>query len=99
MGMWVNPEQRKRMVDTLRRGGKVRGMEALMKATDGTIREAAVSVEGMTYEGRECIPPSYFDLSELRSLERKLVQREACLRSILERSSEGIAIIQEGRIA
>jgi len=79
---YVDPRDREIYLDTLRRKGRIDGMEFLFRRTDGTEFWVLLSAQRITFGGEDVIVYSALDLTERHDIEAELNrQRDALFQS------------------
>ncbi len=73
LGLWVDEEVRRRFERDLAREGHVRGLEARLRAKDGTEFDALVAADVVTIGGEPSILCAFQDISERKRSEAELV--------------------------
>jgi two-component system, cell cycle sensor histidine kinase and response regulator CckA len=83
IGVWADPDDRRRLVETLKRVGYFANFEATFRRKDGSTLTGLMSAGIMTYRGEPCILTVTRDITELRrgdeerrALERQLQQAQ-----------------------
>jgi PAS domain S-box-containing protein len=87
LDIWVNPEDRARLVEGLRAKGYVDNLEAPFRAKDGQIRIGLMSARLIELEGELCILSITRDITERKQHERELeamVQVSAAMRQAFD---------------
>ena len=75
---FVNPADRDRYLDILRRDRRVDAFETFLRRSDGTEFCASVAARLVEYQGDEVVVSSTYDLTERRAIEEEMArQREA----------------------
>jgi len=72
--LWVNPQDRKTVIQLFRKQGVVYDFEVRWWTKSGTIREMLLSVEGIELDGVPCALSVAHDVTERRELERELIE-------------------------
>src|SRR5262245_28796279 len=72
-GLWVNPQDRKAVIQLFRKQGAVYDFEVRWWTKSGTIREMLLSVERIEVDGVPCALSIAHDVTERRELERELI--------------------------
>jgi PAS domain S-box-containing protein len=94
--LYVNPEDRARIVDKMEREGSVRNFETQMYSKDGSIHWISMNMRTVRdrfnmvryYEG------TMLDVTERKKAEAALQESEERYRTAIENSNDGVAIIQ-----
>ncbi|HKV40409.1 MAG TPA: PAS domain S-box protein [Blastocatellia bacterium] len=81
---WIEPQQRARALQTVREGGSVRDMEALIRVKGGETRSFILSIEGIELDGERCALMASSDITERKRVEEALTQSEERYRTIIE---------------
>lgn len=89
--LWVDPEERTRMVSVLRAGQPFRNMEIKFRRKGGEIRDALVSKELIELEGRPCVLSMLQDITERKRVEAQLRREKQLSDAILENMPAGVA--------
>ena len=99
MNVWVNEEDRDRMLKLLKENGRVNNEEFKFQTKSGEIRNWLFSAEPMTIGGAACLVGVSTDLTERKRIEEALRESEEKFSKAFNASPESIAIttIKEGR--
>jgi len=84
---YANPEDRKAILDTLSRDGRVADYELQVKRADGQSLWAIVTIVPLTFQGEQCLFSGFYDITERKEMEEKLQElydQERNLRQRLE---------------
>ena len=76
LGIWADPEDRRRFVERLEAAGSVREFRTKFRTRSGEIRDVLVSAEPIDVAGERCILAISSDLTEQRRLEEQLLQSQ-----------------------
>ncbi len=90
LGIWVDPEERSRLVRTVSEQGIVRNFEYRLRRKSGEIRFGMVSAARVDIDGRPCMVSEVVDLTEQRQAERALKLSEERLRMATEGANIGL---------
>lgn len=85
LNMWPNPENRSRLMQTLREKGFVRGFEVELRTRGGEHRMLLLSVEQIELEGQPCLLHSGQDITDRTQVEAALRHSEERLRALSAR--------------
>lgn len=88
IGLWVDPEQRKSLVERVISHGTVRDLELRYRSKSGEERIALGSAEMIDIEGESCILSAIIDINDRKRTEDALRHKEAELREY-EKAVEG----------
>jgi len=83
---------RQKMVDALKTGEKVDGIELLMRTAGGKPRWVISSFRKITYHGEECLLVAQMDISERKKVEEELRKGRAQLKLIFDYAGLGIRV-------
>ncbi len=96
LNMWVNPGDRYRMKQLMEKHGHFENEEFLLRRKSGDIRTVVLSADIINFEGQPCMLTIGNDITERKRIEEALRQSEAKYSSLVERSNDGIIIIENG---
>lgn len=101
LDIWVNPDDRKRLVKGLREKGTVSNLEARFRAKSGEIKIGLMSAAVITINNEPCILSITRDITEIKRAQEKLRESEERYRSIFHGSSSVMLLIdnETGKIA
>jgi diguanylate cyclase (GGDEF)-like protein len=71
LGIWPNPDDRKRFVDEVRRDGVVNGRELRLRCKDGKLRDVLVSAALVEFEGQPLLMVQSIDISDRKRAEAR----------------------------
>jgi PAS domain S-box-containing protein len=94
LGIWVNPEDRKRLAQTIMEGGVVRDHEYLFRSKSGKIYSLLFSAEVIAINRVPHIVSISLDITERKKIEDALSQSESTLRSVFLAAPVGICIMK-----
>jgi len=99
VAFYVNPTERKRLVERLKREGRQRNIETARRRTDGTRWWSLNSVDLIEYEGENALLSWHTDITELKEREaafaaaRAEVERSgAVLQTVLDNMTDGVML-------
>jgi PAS domain S-box-containing protein len=95
LGIWVNREDRERMLTLLQSQGEVIGLEAPFRRKDGTVLIGSLSARILEIKGERCILTITRDLTQRIRQEKALQERERNYREIFNSTSDGLGILDE----
>jgi PAS domain S-box-containing protein len=84
LSLWVDPHDRERLVESLRRNGEVRNLEARFRAKDGSLRQGQMSAAIVEIGGVPHIVSVTRDVTESRLAEEQLRESERRFRDLAE---------------
>ena len=91
-GAYVDPGDRKLLVEQLYRDGRVDNLEVRLRRADGTAMWALLSARAITVRGQLAMLTSVTDISERKAAQVELEEREQRFRAIAEGVPLSIAI-------
>ncbi|MBR9980706.1 MAG: PAS domain S-box protein, partial [Desulfatitalea sp.] len=89
LNLYVDPRDRDRIVEQLRRDGRVDGMEITFRMKDGRHLDHLVSAQPMLFKGHDCLLIMAKDITPLKNAQQSLRLSEEKYRTILETMEEG----------
>ncbi len=92
LDMWHDPDDRKAVMDQLRRDGSVRNIEHRMRRADGSIRWVLGSAELRTIGGEAVLVAGLNDITERKQAEDEAAQAHARLNDAIESILDGFAL-------
>jgi PAS domain S-box-containing protein len=72
LGVWLNPDDRVRVIDELRKSGRVNGRETLLRSRSGQIWVGLYSAEAIEVRGVHCQLTAVEDITERKRAEEAL---------------------------
>jgi two-component system sensor histidine kinase/response regulator len=84
LGVWVNPDDRARMIDELRKSGRVNGREILFRSPSGQITVALFSAETIEVRGVHCLLTVAEDITERKRAEAALMEERHLLHTLTD---------------
>lgn len=88
LGLWVDPQDRERIMAVYQRDGRVRGFEFAIRTHTGEIRHVDASFEVTRLNGIECFISTAIDITERRLAEIALVERERIFRHVARMTND-----------
>jgi two-component system sensor histidine kinase/response regulator len=88
LNLWVNPEDRDRFRETLKKSGKVSRQELEFYSKSGEIRTMLVSAEVITVGDVPCALAMTYDITECKRVAAALVESERKYRNLVETSQD-----------
>ena len=76
IGLWADPEDRKRFIDTIKRQNRDTVVEALLLRRDRTIRACEIYGCFIGKTGQQVLMAAYFDITDRKQAERTLRESE-----------------------
>jgi len=93
LGLYQDPEDRKRMVQILREQGSVYNLELIGRRKNGSKLTALVSVEQIEIGGKLHLITITRDITERKHVEEALRESEALYRALFEQSHDAVFIL------
>ncbi len=93
LGLWVEPEQRQRYLDLLRRQGFVENYEIAVRTKTGRIRIGLISARTLELNDEKCLLAVVRDITEMKEAESRLVRSESRFRSLISVMGDGLIIL------
>ncbi len=94
LDIWVNREDRDRLVASLKAVGEVVGLEAPLQGKKGNIFYGRLSARILEINDEACILAILDDVTERRRIEEELLRSEEKFRTIFENNSAATALIE-----
>jgi PAS domain S-box-containing protein len=85
LGLWADPTQRRKFVETVRRDGMVRDYEFAGQLRDGRVQVTSISAEVIHVGGEACLLAVATDITERKEAEEKARRSRAELRALAAR--------------
>jgi diguanylate cyclase (GGDEF)-like protein/PAS domain S-box-containing protein len=99
LGVWVDPEQRRQFVETLRQDSSCRDLEVKLKRKSGETFWGLISASLLEIDGVSCVQSAVRDISATKAAEEKLVAAQQALlasearyRTAFQTSQDAISI-------
>jgi two-component system sensor histidine kinase/response regulator len=93
LNIWVNPDDRKRIISKLKKDGVVFEEEYLSRTKSGKIRNMLFSAGVINVAGEDCIIAVSTDITERRQAEEALKESQEFTASLLENAPHQIVVI------
>ncbi len=93
VGMWVNPEDRDQMLQTLSSKGSARNMETSLRTKSGDILSVLYSMEPIDIGGERCLLAFAMNITDRKRAEEILRKSEENYRGLIESSPEVIYVL------
>lgn len=93
MNLWVNPDDRQRMVESVLSGRPVNSQEVLVRRKNGDLMTGLFSADIITLRNERCVLSSMNDVTELKKAEETLRANEEKYRALYDNVSVGVALI------
>ncbi|HPG39923.1 MAG TPA: PAS domain S-box protein [bacterium] len=96
--IWVNPDDRKKLVEGLKKDGKILNLKAQFRTREGRIIVGLMSATIISIHDVPCILSITRDITDIVNAEQALIQSEAKYRSVVDNAIEAIVVIQDNVI-
>ena len=90
LNIWVNPNDRKKLINELREKGEVNNLEAPFKMKNGEIKTALMSARLIELNGEICVLSIARDISDRKKAQEALLKSEAMLQSLVNSLPQNI---------
>jgi PAS domain S-box-containing protein len=94
--LYVDPEQRERLIDALQQDGIVRDAEVQMYDKERHVRDMAATYVPLAYDGRPGVMAWFIDLTQYKASQRSIVQQRAALQTMIDHSPIATAFTTKG---
>ena len=94
LNMWVNPEDRIKLMKRLQDVGEVRDYEIELRAVDEGTLPMSMSASLMEIDGEKCMVSLTRDITERKQAEEALYESENKYKTLFEQSADAILIIE-----
>ena len=91
--IWDNPEDRKRLVDGLKKNGEVHNLEARFRCKDGSFKYGLMSASVIELNGVSHILSITRDITERKHAEDALSESESRYRAFFEQGADGVVVL------
>ncbi len=98
LGLYTDPENRRKWMEVLRREGQVRGIELQFRTRGGVIQDDLFSAQFIRFKGEDCILSVITSITHLKQIQRSLQEREENQRTILDTAPYAITIMRQSDI-
>ena len=88
LGIWADPTDRERMVQSIREHGSVRDMIARVRTKSGQLRLCELSAQPLPLGGEDCLLTIARDITERQQMQEELQQAA----TVFESTAEGVMI-------
>ncbi|MBA7646690.1 Sensor histidine kinase RcsC [subsurface metagenome] len=92
LNLYVNPEDRERLIKILKEKGEVNGFEVQYQKRDGTAIDTLMSARPLEYENEDCLIAVVTDVTELKGAQEALKKRLAYEKMLADISTRAILI-------
>jgi len=90
LGLWVNPDDRRRFVDIFERNGYLKNEEIILRMRSRETRTLLWSAQSIMVKGERCMLNIARDITEKIKIEEALKKSEERIRAFIANSIEGI---------
>jgi len=98
LGIWVDPDDRGRLVDGLQASGVVNNLDASFRCKDGSTFQGLMSARVIEFDGVPCVLSITRDISDRKAKEDQISRNEALLRCIINSVVDIIFVKDTGGI-
>jgi two-component system, cell cycle sensor histidine kinase and response regulator CckA len=99
LNIWHSPQDRRRLIRSLREAGYVNNMEARFRLKDGTVITGLISARVIMLKGEPHIVSITRNIEEWRRTQEALRESEQRYRSLFEESIDGVySVLRDGQI-
>jgi len=92
LNIWVNSAEREKMVELIKRDGRIRNFVAIGRAKSGENFIGEISAERIDFNNEKCIITMVRDVTERKQAEEALRESEEKFRLYMENAHDGILI-------
>jgi len=92
LGIWVDPADRERLLEGLRRDGLVQGLEAPFRRKDGSVLTGLMSASLVPVDGQPCVLTITRDITERARAEEERREAHQFNQQIIHGAQEGIIV-------
>ena len=96
LGMWEDPEDRRRIGETVKAQGELRGFQTRTRRKDGSLRRARASFSRIVVDGRPCLLSAIEDVTQQREAEEALERQTHLYEALIgaqSQAGEGVCIV------
>ncbi len=94
LGLYTDPENRRKWIEMLRRDGKVQGLELQFLTRDGSVQDDLFSAQYIRFKGEDCVLAVITSITRLKQVQRALIESEANYRNIIESAPYAMSVIR-----
>ncbi len=95
-GMWVDVRDRARLIQRIRRDGRVDRFEILLRRKEGKTFNASIAASTIILGGLEYLIVTVRDISAMIKADNALRESEEKYRTVIDTANEAILIVQDG---
>ncbi len=94
LNIWVDPEQRARIVNDIKSGRSVKNVEIQIRDAWEEVHDCLFTAEPLEYKDKPCILAMAIDITEHKKTEQSLIKAEERYRHMFENTMYGIAVYE-----
>jgi PAS domain S-box-containing protein len=94
LGLYTDPENRRRWLEALHQDGQVRGMELQFRTRDGSVQDDLFSAQYIRFKGEDCVLAVITSITRIKQIQRALIESETSYRNIIESAPNAISVIR-----
>lgn len=95
INVWINVEDRNRMIAALKEGRPVHNWEVQFRAKDGSTKITQYSADILTLNNEQYILATFIDLTEMKRVQNDLIESKLKYQELFELLLEGVALLNE----
>jgi PAS domain S-box-containing protein len=96
LGLWIDPSERKRMIEQLEKHGRVTGFETANRSKSGRRIEISIAAQIVEINRELYLLGQIMDITERKRVEQALAEANAKLEKLFEVLPVGISVLDQG---